>query len=195
METLKLIFLGMALGVDAFSVATALGTRGFKAGQVLKISLVIGFFHILMSLVGLNLGYLANYIFASQLNLNQLILDRLTTLLGSSLLIVLGVVMIYQSLTEHEAVAAELKNWSLTGWGLLILALSVSIDALSIGFGLAMLAVNFVLACFLFGIISALLVALGLLLGKKVSSFLGEYSEVFGGGILISIGIYFLLTI
>ena len=70
-----------------------------------------------------------------------------------------------------------------------MLALSVSVDSFSVGLSLGLTGVQTVLAIVLFGLVSMVLTWCGMLIGRKVTGFLGTYSELFGGSILITIGL------
>ena len=74
----------------------------------------------------------------------------------------------------------------------------LSIDALISGFSLGLVKValitssqllNILLAATLIGLTASILSTAGILLGKKVSSRLGPKAEIFGGVILILIGL------
>ena len=189
MSIIELISLGLALGTDAFSVSLAIGTKKLNLLLTLKLGLIIGLFHIIMPLLGLKLGlflhnFFGNYYFTATI-------DSVTTLIGSSVLILLGIIMIYENMTNSMTE----YNFKLYGWPVIILALSVSIDALSVGFSLGMLNVEIIFSCIVLGIIASLMVISGLVLGNKVADLLVNKAEIIGGIILILLGIHFILSI
>ena len=67
------------------------------------------------------------------------------------------------------------------------------IDALAIGFGLAMLRVNIWYPSAIIGLVTAALSLIGLALGKRLGRALGRRMEFAGGVILILIGLKILL--
>ncbi|AGB42349.1 putative membrane protein [Halobacteroides halobius DSM 5150] len=188
MGVAEVLFLGIALGTDAFSVSVAIGTKQLDWLLILKLSLVIGAFHILMPLIGIQLGYFLQKFFSYYYF--QETIDQLTTAIGAGLLLILGMIMIYDSMTEEQ----EVSQFNLYGFSIIILAFSVSIDALSVGFSLGMLDTGLLVSCLILGVIAALMVVIGLLLGTKLGN-LVEKAEVLGGITLILLGIHFILTI
>ncbi|GAB6137285.1 manganese efflux pump MntP [Halanaerobaculum tunisiense] len=189
MGAIEVLVLGIALGTDAFSVSVAIGTKDLNWFLRMKLSLIIGIFHIVMPLMGIQLGYflqnfIGRYYFEQTIN-------QITTFIGAGLLLILGMLMIYDSLTvESESD----YYFELYGVSLFVLALSVSIDALSVGFSLGMLNAGLVFSCFVLGVIAALMVFCGTLLGAKLGLVV-EKAEVLGGLALILLGIHLILSI
>jgi len=81
------------------------------------------------------------------------------------------------------------------GFGLFVFAGGVSLDSFSVGLSLGLYGTKPLLTIFLFGLFSMVLTWAGLLLGKKVQTWLGAYSEALGGAILLSFGLKLLLPI
>ncbi|WP_408955445.1 manganese efflux pump MntP family protein [Natroniella sp. ANB-PHB2] len=189
MSFLELVTLGIALGTDAFSVSVAIGTRQLKLSFIIKLSLMIGLFHILMTFLGINLGRLLYYFFGNYYF--EETIDQVTTVIASGLLMILGMIMIYEQ-SKEEVINYNLEMY---GWSLIILPLSVSVDALSVGFSLGMLEINVLITCIVLGIISGILVICGLLVGNKIGDIIANKAEVLGGIVLILLGIHFLLSI
>ncbi|WP_369405460.1 manganese efflux pump MntP [Aneurinibacillus tyrosinisolvens] len=177
-EFITISLIGMALGMDAFSLGIGMGMGGIRLLTVLKVSIITGIFHVFMPLIGIVLG-----MFLTSL------VGNVATYMGGSILILLGLHMMWNSFFSKEK-SPLLKT---TIWGLMLFSLSVSLDALSVGFSFGLFNVNVTMAVLVFGILGTLLSAAGLLLGRKVGSWLGEYSEVLGGLILFSFGVKFLL--
>jgi len=175
---LTLLIMAAALGMDAFSLGIGIGLKGIRLLDVLKISALIALFHILMPLMGMFTG---KYV--------STLLGSVATTAAGGLLLLLGAHMIYSSL-RGEAVRSINHR---TVWGMLLFALSVSIDSFSVGISLGMFAVDIVLTVLLFGFFGGLMSILGLLLGRRVSTSLGEYGEACGGVILFTFGILFIL--
>jgi len=80
------------------------------------------------------------------------------------------------------------------GFTLVMLSVATSIDALAIGLSLAMLDVNIWYPSVIIGIVTALLSFLSIIIGKKIGPLIGKRMEIFGGVILIIIGIRILVT-
>lgn len=55
-EIMTICIMAVALGLDAFSLGIGIGMKGIRLLDILKISVVIGIFHILMPLMGMFMG-------------------------------------------------------------------------------------------------------------------------------------------
>lgn len=187
MQLMEVMCLGIALGTDAFSVAVAVGMKRIEWQMILKLSIVIAVFHILMPLLGINLAQLLDYFF-EHYYFKQTIKD-ITSVIGAGLLMILGVIMIIESREQGEY---NNYNFNLSIWGIIILAVSVSIDALSVGFGLGMLNVKMLCSCLVLGLIAGLMALVGLVLGDKIGLFLANKAQVIGGLVLILLGFHLL---
>ncbi|MFP4017124.1 MAG: manganese efflux pump MntP family protein [Halanaerobiales bacterium] len=187
MSILETFALAIALGTDAFSVAVVCGIQQFANRSILKISTVIAIFHVIMPLIGIYGGRFIQdillYFFKIEGNL-----DNILNLVGSGLLIIIGFYMIIERWIETEE---ELCNFNIRGWGLIVLALSVSIDSLSVGISLGMLGnINFIITIVI-GIVAGLMMGSGLYFGSKLGHFLGEKAQFIGGMALIFLGVHF----
>ena len=182
--TLPVVFLiAVALGADAFSMAVCIGLCGINRRKIILISAIIAVFHIFMPLAGLLLGsWLGKAI------------GQLASILGAVILIAIGLQMLVEGsgLRNRKAGCAEsnVPMQVYSGfWGTFILAGSVSLDALTVGFGLGTLQAGLVLTVTIMGLVAGLMTASGFLLGKKLGPFLGEKAQTLGGAILIIIGV------
>lgn len=165
--------LAVALGLDAFSLCVGIGLAGIRLRQVMRVSGTIGVFHVMMPLIGVALGHVLVPFVGS-----------LATLLGGLLLSFLGLHMLWNASRGHAPQASV----HLGGAGLLLFALTVSLDALSVGFSIGLLTGGAAFAIALFGLMGFVMAGIGLLVGRRVGRWLGEYSEAFGGLILVVFG-------
>lgn len=177
-HVLTIVLMAAALGMDAFSLGIGMGMRGIRLLDILKVSIVVGLFHIIMPVLGIFTG---KYVGA--------ILGDIAVLTGGVLLVLLGVHMIYSSFSRDDVNPLHYATF----WGLILFALSVSLDSFSVGVTLGLFSTNLVLAIGLFGLFGAMMSVLGLWLGRSASSWLGTYGEVVGGMILLIFGIHFLV--
>ena len=76
---------------------------------------------------------------------------------------------------------------------MLILAVATSIDALSIGVTLAFINVNIWIVVTSIGVVTFFFSLVGVLIGRKVGSMLGNKAKIIGGVILIYLGTKILL--
>ena len=80
------------------------------------------------------------------------------------------------------------------GSTLILLSIATSIDALAVGFSLAILDVNIWYPAIIIGIITGALSLIGIKLGKKLGIRFGKKMEIAGGIILILIGLEILYS-
>ncbi|MDZ5471799.1 manganese efflux pump MntP family protein [Bacillus sp. 31A1R] len=176
-ELLTLILMAFALGMDAFSVGLGMGMFRLHRRQIFKIGITIGLFHVLMPLLGMLAGKFLSEQFGA-----------IAGYIGGGLLIVLGIQMIWSSFKEEEG-----SLITPVGFGLIIFALSVSLDSFSVGLSLGIYGAKTILVLTCFGIGATILTWAGLLIGRRVQGWLGTYSEALGGSILLAFGIKLLL--
>lgn len=179
MNIWALLGLAIALGTDSFSVCLGIGTTRIAAKKIFFMSAVIGVFHIFMPLLGIWLG-----------NILGKVAGDMASIIGALILIFLGAKMIYDNLYGSSEEEIGFNYTSLSG--ILLLALSVSLDALSIGFSLGTLGAAFI-AVFIFGAAAFLMSAAGLLLGRKIGIIIGKRAELLGGIILLGLGVMSIL--
>ncbi len=187
MSLLETLAIAIALGTDAFSVAIVCGIQQFNHKSIVRISLVTAFFHIFMPLIGLYGGHFVQDILEYFFKYNGKV-EALLNIIGSGLLMLIGFYMIIEQFINKEE---ELCNFNLAGWGLAVLAFSVSIDSLSVGISLGMLGhINFIVVAMI-GATAGLMMASGLIFGSRVGHFLGEKAQIIGGTALVLLGIHF----
>ncbi|MFD0714890.1 manganese efflux pump MntP family protein [Paenibacillus sp. GCM10027626] len=177
-QLLTILIMAVALGLDAFSLGIGIGLKGIRLLDILKISTLIALFHILMPLMGMFAGkYMSS------------LLGHVATTVAGALLLLLGSHMVYSSLRGEAVRSIDHRK----AWGMLVFALSVSIDSFSVGLSLGMFSADIVLTVLSFGFFGGVLSIVGLLIGRRVSPNLGEYGEACGGIILFTFGLLFIL--
>lgn len=182
LEAVPVLFIALGLSADCFAVTLSgsITMRSVSLIQALRTSFTFGFFQALMPA----LGWLAG----------RTVVDLIADYdhwLAFGLLTLIGVRMIWQSLGGE----AGAKQVDITrGLTLLTLAVATSIDALAVGLTFAFLDVNIVSAGLIIGAVAFIISVLGFMLGKRGGRLLGKRAEIFGGIILIAIGLRILLT-
>ncbi|HAQ07099.1 MAG TPA: hypothetical protein DCR24_06105 [Bacillus bacterium] len=178
-ELLTLILMAFALGMDAFSVGLGMGMFRLTKRHIFKIGVTIGLFHVWMPLLGMVAGRFLSEQFGA-----------IAGYIGGLLLILLGIQMIWSTFKEEE-----INIISPVGKGLLIFALSVSLDSFSVGLTLGIYGARTLLVLVCFGIAAMVLTWAGLVIGRKVQGWLGTYSVALGGSILLAFGLKLLLPL
>ncbi|WP_188497893.1 manganese efflux pump MntP [Pullulanibacillus pueri] len=179
MKSLVALFMmAIALGMDAFSVGMGMGMISLRLRQIFKIGLTIGVFHVIMPLAGMFIGVILSAHFG-----------KVALFAGGVLLILLGAQMIFFSFQKEAGPIVQP-----IGLGLIIFAVSVSLDSFSVGLSLGIYGARVWATVVMFGAVSMVMTWLGLLLGRKFQKLFGSYSEVLGGCILFAFGIKLLLS-
>lgn len=171
-----LIIMAFAVGLDAFSVSLGLGMQSLRKRHIFFIGCLFGLPHVIFPLFGLLLG--------KKLSTE---IGQYTIIVGSLLLMIIGLQMIFSSF-NYEAKRLVLPTIT----RLFMLAVTVSLDSFPVGLSLGLSGAKVFLTLILFGISSTILTWAGLLIGRKVHHFLGVYSEMLGGSVLCTLGLYFL---
>lgn len=176
------LFLSISLALDAFAVSLSTGalikTRTWR--DYFRIPFHFGLFQFLMPVIGWYLGSTVEPLIAD--------VDHWIAFL---LLVIIGGKMIKTAFSKEK----ELLNSDPSrGIKLIILSVATSIDALAVGFSLALLRYNIWYPSILIGIITAALSLIGLFVGNRLGNKFGNIVEVCGGVILISIGIKIVLA-
>lgn len=165
------LLLALALAMDAFAVALTQGAR-FRPGtrDGLLVAGAFGVAQGVMPLIGWLIGAFALAYVAS--------VDHW---IAFGLLAFLGVRMIMDN-PEEEG------GHKLAGWPLLVAAIATSIDALAAGLTLPTLGLEPLAACALIALVTFVLSAAGIVLGRSAGERFGRPAEVLGGVILIALG-------
>ena len=178
------VLLGVGLAMDAFSVsiANALSESQMKKSRMCFIAGIYAFFQFAMPMIGWICVHTIVEYFSK--------FEAFIPWIALGLLLWIGGKMIWEAVhgeSETDEAAAALK---LTFSTLLIQGVATSIDALSVGFTIADYGLVMALVASL--IIAAVTFAIcmtGLLIGKKAGDKLGAKATLFGGLILVGIGI------
>lgn len=166
------VLLALALAMDAFAVALTQGARfrpDWRGGAA--IAGTFGLFQGVMPLIGWGIGAVALAYVAA---VDHWIAFGLLAFLGGRMLI--------------GASGDDDSNQALTGRTLLIAGVATSIDALAAGITLPTLDVAPLSAGLIIGLITFVMSALGVALGRQAGDRFGPWAERLGGVILIALG-------
>ncbi len=181
MGIVEIILLAVGLSMDAFAVAVCKGlsTQKLEWKHFILIGMWFGGFQALMPA----LGYLLGSSFAQYI-------ESFDHWVAFALLALIGGNMIKESFSKDE----ENVDGSFAFKAMLVLALATSIDALAAGISFAMSADGgIVLAVLAIGVITFALSAVGLKVGNVFGMKYKSKAELFGGIVLILLGIKILL--
>ncbi len=178
---IEVIILALALSMDAFAVSIGLGSKPVGSHKKLAIwaAVYFGLFQGLMPLIGYLggkglLGWIEVY----------------APWIAFLLLIFVGGKMIFEAFSE----GIEEDISKITQRVMLTLAIATSIDAMAAGFALNLLPVNPFIACSIIGLVTMLMSAVGVYIGKRSGTWLESKAELLGGVILILIAFKLVLS-
>lgn len=161
--------------MDAFALALSYGINRLNIKSVILTAITVGLFHFFMPLIGNVIGIsLFEY---------TIIKPRFVMFL---VFLLLSLDMFIHFFEEKP------KLRRLNVIGILLFALSVSFDSLSVGLGIRYIYDNLLIVLISFCLISAFFTLLGFWLGKKLSQKIGQYSFLVGSITLFLYSIWIL---
>ena len=199
MITLELLLtaagLGAGLAMDAFSMSLADGLHepSMRRRRICLLAGVFAFFQFAMPMI----GWLCVHTAASYFSAIQPFIPYVAL----ALLLFIGGKMLWEGLRpckceevqtpDGETVTVCECPVTYLGFGALIVqGIATSIDALSVGFTIADYdLLQALVACLVIGVLTFFICAAGVVIGKKFGTKLEQKASVFGGAILVLIGI------
>lgn len=195
MSVVELFVLSAALGTDLFSVAVPIGMNKVRRLVIVKSAIVFALFHIIMILTGYHIGHwlgtVVEHVGAYHIDWPAASVQNFATIIGALVLAGLGINMIKDNLSGSEDAAPANP---LHGGALIMLAASVSIDALAAGFSLGMIDVDLFRLSLILGAVIFVIALLGLGLGRKLGRYIGGRAELVGGLVLVLLASHILWT-
>ncbi len=176
----ELFLIAVGLSMDAFAVSVCKGLSVQKV--TLRHSLCAGVYFGLFQALMPAAGYLLGTQFES-------LITSIDHWIAFVLLAIIGGNMIREALSHEE----EKLDASVSFRAMLPLAVATSIDALAMGVTFAFLQVDIVPAVLFIGVITFLLSALGVKIGNVFGARYKSGAELFGGAVLILMGLKILL--
>ncbi len=173
---LKIAIVAISLGLDVFAVCIGVGMSGLDWRQKFRIGAAFAFAEVTMTLFGVLLGATAGKY-----------LGDVAGYLGFIAITLVGGYMVWEALRGGEEAPFDLSR----GWGLVLGALSVSLDSLGIGFSILFIGVPLGVSIVCIAAASILSTSMGLALGKALGARIEEYAGLWAGVILMGTGIVF----
>ena len=181
------ILLGFGLAMDAFSVSVANGLNEpkMKFPKMFGIAGIFAFFQFLMPMAGwLAVTFVSN-IFS--------FFEKFIPWIALGLLAFIGIKMIVDCVKGEGDEECPCKK--ATFGMLMVQGIATSIDALSVGFTIAEYNVwESLLACAIIGVLTFGICFGGVIIGKTVGGKIAGKAGIFGGAILIFIGLEIFIT-
>jgi putative Mn2+ efflux pump MntP len=182
LDLVDIIIIAFGLAMDASAVSLVAAASGFAedSRSIFRLAFHFGLFQFFMPVIGWLMGVSFVSYFSA---FDHWIAFGLLSFVGGRMFI-----------SGLNPKIESYSNDPSRGFTLVMLSVATSIDALAIGLSLAMLDVNIWYPSVIIGIITGLLALFSIMIGKKVGALIGKRMEIFGGSILIIIGIRILIT-
>ncbi|SHG93362.1 Putative Mn2+ efflux pump MntP [Thermosyntropha lipolytica DSM 11003] len=183
------VLIAVVLGMDAFSLAMGMGLNGVSKRYEIKFAFAVGVMHIVMPLIGLSLGLAVGKI-----------LGVWAGWLGALILTYIGVNFLRhgwrdikgETLSWAEARKRREKREQLLKDNfktILVLAFSVSVDALTVGFSLGTLNMPLLATVIIMGVVAGTMTFMGFVGGRFFSKLVGSYAQMAGGAVLLALAV------
>ena len=180
MPTEKLLGIAVALAMDAFAVAIAVGAglRIISFRQFFRLSWHFGLFQALMPVLG----------WAAGLTVRKQIEDY-DHWIAFALLALVGCHMIREALADQPE-SAPRKRDPTRGLSLIMLSVATSIDAFAVGLSLSLLQLSIGTPAAVIGLVAGLFTLAGMILGSRIGCLarFSHFGEIIGGVVLLLIG-------
>ncbi len=181
------VLLGVGLAMDAFSVSLANGLNDSQMSKT-RMCIIAGVFAIFQAVMPM-IGWTCVHTIVQYFSA----FEKFIPWIALALLLYIGGKMLIEGIKGGDEELADAKNLS---FGVLMIqGVATSIDALSVGFTIAdyNLLMAFICALIIAVVTFAICIA-GLFIGKRVGIKLAGKANIFGGIILIGIGIEIFVT-
>lgn len=183
MGYLEIVIIAIGLAMDAFaaSISKGLCMNKFEKKYALLIAVFFGSFQFLMPVIGWILGSsFAKYI----MFIDHWIAFILLSFIGGKMLI--------EAFEKQKIECCDVNLYNIKR--ILILAIATSIDALAVGITFALMPEIHILdSAIIIGVITFVISYFGVFIGYKFGTKFEKMAEIFGGLILIIIGIKILV--
>lgn len=180
MGTIEILLISIGLAMDAFAVSICKGLSMKKMNwkKAFIVALYFAIFQALMPTLGFFLG--TNF---------KDVVTRIDHWLAFILLVAIGVNMLKEAFSKGNESFDDDVGFKT----MIVLALATSIDALAIGITFAFLRVSLIFSVVMIGVITFIISFAGVKIGNKFGNKYEKKAEIFGGGILILLGIKILV--
>lgn len=177
MSLITVFFIAVGLGVDAFAVSIGIGASHHQRTwrPALRLAAAFGFFQFVMPVI----GWLAGLTVVE-------FISAFDHWIAFGLLAFIGGKMILEGFDKERE---EKREDQTRGWPLLMLSVATSIDALAVGFSFSILKIEILFPAIIIGAVCFVMTVIGMIFGKALAGLFGKKVEIFGGLVLIAIGV------
>lgn len=181
MGFLGILLLAVGEAADAVAVAAAAGLTlpQLKARHVVAVAVVFGGFQGLMPVAGYALGAAVGPH-----------IEAWDHWIVFVVLVALGVIALRDAFQDDDD---EQAAGAFAPGRLLFLGFATSIDAFAVGITLPMIGAPLLLSAVTIGVVTALLCAVAVVVGRQLGAAFGKKMEIVGGLVLIGIGLFTLV--
>lgn len=172
---LDIILIAVSLSMDAFALSFSYGISKVNIKKVILTALVVGIFHFIMPVLG---NFVGIPLFKYTLIRPKVILFLVFLILSIDMFI---------HFFENKVVLRKLNII-----GIILFAISVSLDSFTVGLGINYIYDNMYFAACIFAFISSFFTFLGFLAGNILSKKAGKYSFLLGSTFLFIYSLYIL---
>ena len=168
---LSIFLIGVALSMDAFSIALSIGTTHLSKNRFILIPLVVSIMHFVMPLFGLFLG------------------NQILSVININPKIIMTIILLYLAFLMYKDRNNDKVTKINSLLSIFLYALSVSLDSFSVGIGLKALTDKIIIPPIIFSLCAGTITYMGLILGKYSQKVWKEKASLIGIILLISISI------
>jgi manganese efflux pump family protein len=168
----KVVAIAFAVGLDVFAISVSVGVARLQLNDSFKVGFVFAGSEILMQVLGYALGSGAGRL-----------LGEIAVYAGIALLALIGLLMIRSSRRTSDADSEGFK--ATQGAGLLMTALSISLDSLGVGIALPGASIPLVPLLITLSISTTVFTLLGLAFGARLGERYERRAEFAGGAMLV----------
>ncbi len=182
LDVVSLLLLAAGLSMDVFSVsaATGCGMGKIARGQMLRLATAFGAFHVFMPFIGWFAGERVAYL-----------IEGYDHWLAFLLLAFVGGRMLLEGIRGDEDVD---PSRILQLGSLMVFSLAVSIDSIAVGLSFGLEGVPILFPAVLIGTTAFVFTYIGVAVGCRTGEWIGRWSQIAGGLVLLIIGLRILLS-
>ena len=168
---LSIFLIGVALSMDAFSIALSIGTTHLSKNRFILIPIVVSIMHFIMPLIGLFLG------------------NQILSVININPKIIMTIILLYLAFLMYKDRNNDKVPKINSLLSIFLYAISVSLDSFSVGIGLKALTDKIIIPPIIFSLCAGTITYMGLILGKYSQKVWKEKASLIGIILLISISI------